>query len=235
MLTDLHCHILPGIDDGAPDIDESIAMLVTYSELGFTDIVCTPHYIAGTPFSADNATKLRLVQTLQNECIKNNLKINLHIGNEAYVDANLLNQISRDQVSLIAKKFLLFELPFKNETLELDSLIAAIQAEDIYPIIAHPERYAYFQKQPQKMLALRKKGVRFQCNYGSILGIYGKLAKRTIIYCLKNDLVSFLGTDAHRSEFQVLTNLTDAMEDVVKIIGLEKYKKILANNNLLAR
>lgn len=235
MLTDLHCHILPEIDDGAPNIEESVAMLEVYSKLGFTDIICTPHYIAGTPFSANNTRKMQAIWTLQSECLRKKIKINLHIGNEAFIDENLLSQIEQEQVSLINGKYLLFEMPFRNETFGIEKLIEKIQKQGFFPIIAHPERYTYFQEQPKRMLELRQKGVRFQCNYGSILGLYGKKEKKTIIYCLKNNLVSFLGTDAHRADSKVLTNLTDAMEAVVKVIGLDKYKKILANNNFLAK
>ena len=145
-MKDIHSHILPGIDDGARNVEESIKLLEKFYDNGVTDIILTPHYIYNSNYNSNNKEKMLLL----NEVKKKYKKVNLYLGNEVYISDNIPELIKQNEIfTLNNSKYLLIELPMNSEIKNLDSIIFDIMRNGIIPIIAHPERYSFVQKEPE--------------------------------------------------------------------------------------
>lgn len=234
--TDIHSHILFNVDDGSKSIKESVSLLQNLKNIGFTDVILTPHYINGSSYNADNAKKREHFNRLQEELIRNNININIYLGNEIFINNNINNLIKEDVISpLNNSKYVLVELPFHNPILNLDDIIYELKYNNLIPIIAHPERYTYFQKNYKEVDKLKEDGVLFQGNYASIIGRYGTNSKKLFKYMLKNKYIDFLGTDIHSlNDLTVIENYNKIIKKIKKISGEEYYQVIINNcNNIL--
>lgn len=228
---DLHSHVLCGIDDGSKTIEESIEILKQYEEMGFKDIIATPHYIEETTYNSNNKQKKEIIKKLNQQIKKNKLNINIHIGNELYISNNILELLSKKEISTLNNsKYLLIELPMNNEISNLNNIVFELLSNDIIPIIAHPERYSYIQKDIKKIEKLVNQGVLLQINYGSIIGLYGKQAKKISKKMLKNNLVSLLGTDIHHPNNETYININKIRKKLVKIVGKQKAHELMLEN-----
>jgi len=228
---DLHSHVLYGIDDGSKTIEESIEILKQYEEMGFKNIIATPHYIEETTYNSNNKQKKEIIKKLNQQIKKNKLNINIHIGNELYISNNILELLSKKEISTLNNsKYLLIELPMNNEISNLNNIVFELLSNDIIPIIAHPERYSYIQKDIKKIEKLVNQGVLLQINYGSIIGLYGKQAKKISKKMLKNNLVSLLGTDIHHPNNETYININKIRKKLVKIVGKQKAHELMLEN-----
>lgn len=232
-MIDTHNHILYNIDDGCRNIEESIILLKKMEKLGFDKVILTPHYIKETKYISNNLEKEFKLNKLKEKIQENKINIELYLGNEIFITDNIIELLKNNNISSINNsRYLLIELPFENEIIGLTDILYELKYNKLIPIIAHPERYIYFQKNPSKIEQLREEGILFQVNYSSILGLYGTKAKKTIKYLLKNGYVDFFGTDIHRtSNTYVLNNFKKIEKKIIRIIGTEKYKKIMKNGN----
>jgi len=228
---DLHSHVLYGIDDGSKTIEESIEILKQYEEMGFKNIIATPHYIEETTYNSNNKQKKEIIKKLNQQIKKNKLNINIHIGNELYISNNILELLSKKEISTLNNsKYLLIELPMNNEISNLNNIVFELLSNDIIPIIAHPERYSYIQKDIKKIEKLVNQGVLLQINYGSIIGLYGKQAKKISKKMLKNNLVSLLGTDIHHPNNETYININKIRKKLVKIVCKQKAHELMLEN-----
>lgn len=230
-MTDIHSHILFDIDDGSGSIDESLSLLKKLKSIGFDNIIVTPHYIEGSEYSSDNRTKLKKFKMLKKTIIENELDINIYLGNEIFIHKDIINSIRNKKIySLNGTRFLLIEMPFHNQLLNLEDILYDIKYHGFIPIIAHPERYSYFQEDYSLIDELREDGILFQCNYSSILGYHGKGAMKTIKYMLKKHYVDFLGTDIHHiNKTFVIDNFKKIEKKIIRACGKEYYKQIKEN------
>lgn len=226
-MIDTHLHVLPAIDDGSRSTAESLEILQNLIDLGFTDAICTPHYLPDSDYCPNNQVKRAVFSALQTAA--QHLPINLHLGNEAYIDTGLYNLIQADEIQLIGNRFLLFELPFYAEFQGLPDLLHNLKVKGIVPILAHPERYVYFQENYGLVDQFKASGLLFQSNYGSIVGQYGKSAEKLVKYLFKNGYVDFLGTDIHRANSQVFLKFPRIKRKIIRLIGAENFEQIIAN------
>lgn len=228
-MIDVHSHIIPKIDDGSQSFEESYNMFLEAIKAGFTDIIATSHYIENY-YEVDNIKRKAWIEAMNKVLKENNVNINLHCGNEIYITPNLVNLIKQDKASTLAdSKYVLFELPMNNNVLYLNEIIFEIKSSGYIPIIAHPERYAFVQQNPNMLIDLIKQGVLFQGNYASIIGRYGNQAKNTIKKLLKADMIHFLGTDCHRKN-DVYEHMDNIMQELEKEINLEKIEELTKLN-----
>lgn len=242
-MIDLHLHILPGIDDGSSSLEESVRMAKRLSELGFKGAFCTSHYIADSPQAADNQTKNRLREKLQAELDKAGIKLKLLPGNEIYIDPKMVDFLTTKKATCLGGDFnarkknqhVLFELPFYAEVSYLRDIIFELKAKGLVPVLAHPERYLFIQKNKEAVFELKKLGVKLQSNYGSIVGQYGGKAKKIMKFLLENRLVSYLGTDIHRAEGSLFLKFEKAEKKIIKLIGEPEYRKIIERGDELAK
>ena len=213
-MIDIHSHLIPGVDDGARNVEDTFAMLEEAERAGFTDVILTSHYL--TDYYEPKAEELVFWKDkLQEVLEKNNKKIKLHSGMEVYISEEL------DQ--------LLIELPMSTDVKYLEHIMYILETMGIKFILAHPERYKHIQKNPNLIEEYREKGCLIQCNYGSILGIYGKEAKKTVKILLKEDLVHFMGSDCHKKE-SIYLEVPKALKKIEKIIGKKKIYELTTSN-----
>lgn len=234
-MIDIHSHILYGIDDGSRTKEESIELLKQHKELGFTEIILTPHYIENTEYEATIATKQALIKELEKET-----DIKLYIGNEVYFSENTIELLKENKISTLNNsKYLLIELPMSNKIKDLDEMIFDLTVNKIVPIIAHPERYLYVQEDIKYLDSLKKLGVLFQINYGSLIGKYGKRCEKTVKKLLKKNYISFVGTDIHRIDhpieiqkaYKILKKIVKEQE-IVENLTVNNMKKVIENKDI---
>lgn len=236
-MIDFHSHILPGIDDGSRNLEQSIAMVNEAKKVGFTKIISTSHYMENY-YECNEKNRKELLEQVQ----KNVNGIELCLGNEIYITNNIIELLQNGQASSInGTKYVLFEFPLITTRPMNDKEVIYRLVENGYiPIIAHPERYPFIQENPDYLFELEEMGALFQANYGSIIGMYGLKAKKTLKILLKNNLISFLGSDVHRPE-QVYNKMPKIIKKLKKIISNEEFEefteinpeKVLKNENII--
>ncbi len=232
-MIDMHNHILYGIDDGCKTIEESIETIKNMKKIGFNSIVLTPHYIEDSSFKANNNLKLQKLEILKEELLKNNIDVNLFLGNEIFINESINELIINKEIrSINNTRYILIELPFNNQILNLDDYLYELKLKGYKIIIAHPERYTYFKDNYEEARKLYDSGVLFQVNYGSIIGQYGSSSLKLVKKLLKDDMVDFISTDIHKPSSSLFDKFDDIKHKIIKIIGEDKFKDISYNNIL---
>lgn len=232
-MIDMHNHILYGIDDGCKTIEESIETIKNMKKIGFNTIVLTPHYIEDSSFKANNNLKLQKLEILKEELLKNNIDVNLFLGNEIFINESINELIINKEIrSINNTRYILIELPFNNQILNLDDYLYELKLKGYKIIIAHPERYTYFKDNYEEARKLYDSGVLFQVNYGSIIGQYGSSSLKLVKKLLKDDMVDFISTDIHKPSSSLFDKFDDIKHKIIKIIGEDKFKDISYNNIL---
>ena len=221
-MIDFHSHILPGIDDGSRNLEQSVFMVNEAKEAGFTKIISTSHYMENY-YECNEKERRQLIEQVQSKV----QGIGLYLGNEIYITNNIIELLKKGQASSInGTKYVLFEFPLINTKPMNDKEVIYRLIENRYvPIIAHPERYPFIQENPDYLFELEEMGALFQANYGSIIGMYGIKAKKTLKILLKNNLISFLGSDVHRPE-QIYNKMPKIIKKLKKIISDEKFEEV---------
>jgi len=165
MMIDIHSHILPGIDDGSRNMDESVEMIHEAAKAGFDRIISTSHYMEDY-YEADVEKRRKLISELQKEISKENIDVELFLGNEIYISENVNNLLKEGKASTLNESnYVLFEFPLNAKPYNMLELVFEIQKGRKIPILAHPERYRFIQQDPSIILELIDRGVLMQCNY----------------------------------------------------------------------
>ena len=198
-MKDMHNHILFSIDDGSKTIESSIKMLKNAQENGIDEMILTPHYIYNSKYNANNKKKEKLLEELKKGCKKEKIKIKLYLGNEVWADEGLPALIKKGEIkTLNDSRYILIEFPLHNEDKRARNIIFELVSHNYVPVIAHPERYDYLKKDPEKVKEYMELGALLQGNYLSLLGKYGRHAKKTLKYYVKKGYITFFGSDVHR-------------------------------------
>ena len=228
-MIDIHSHIIPNVDDGARSVEETFNILKEAQEAGFTDVILTSHFLL--IYYETNAQELIFwKEKLQEVLKKQGTKINLHSGMEIYITNQMEELLENKKILTLANsRYMLIELPLATNVKYFDYVVYYLEAKGIKPIIAHPERYKCVQKDPDIVEEYIEKGCLIQCNYGSIVNLYGREAEKTIKTILKKNQVHFLGSDVHRENGTYLIIL-DAIKKIRKIIGENKINEITTIN-----
>lgn len=228
-MIDIHSHIIPNVDDGARSVEETFNILKEAQEAGFTDVILTSHFLLN--YYETNAQELIFwKEKLQEVLKKQGTKINLHSGMEIYITNQMEELLENKKILTLANsRYMLIELPLATNVKYFDYVVYYLEAKGIKPIIAHPERYKCVQKDPDIVEEYIEKGCLIQCNYGSIVNLYGREAEKTIKTLLKRNQVHFLGSDVHRENGTYLIIL-DAIKKIRKIIGENKINEITTIN-----
>lgn len=197
--TDIHSHLIPGIDDGAADMEASIEMIKKFKELGFKKIITTPHtmcdYYKNTP-----ETILGGIEDVRKELKAQNIDIEIHAASEYNLDDGLSKLIDDKQVLTIGDNYVLFELPFMSEPPNFQEIVFQFQTNGYKPILAHPERYTFWYDDFDKYDELRAKGILLQLNLLSLTGHYSPQTKKVAEKMVEANLIDAIGTDCHRIE-----------------------------------
>ncbi len=234
-MTDVHSHILFGIDDGSRTISESVELLKKLKSVGFNNVILTPHFILDSTYNSNYEANIKIYNELKERLLNENIDINIYLGNEIFIDKNVPTLLEKNIItSLNGTKYVLVEFPMHNKLLNIEDILYEIRSKGYEVVIAHPERYDAFKEDYSIVDTLREDGFLFQSNYSSILGYYGKDSIKLLKYMLKRHYIDFLGTDIHRIEkTYVIDNFKKIEKHIIKVTGSEYYNKIQLNNNKL--
>lgn len=226
---DLHSHILPGIDDGAKDMEMSLAMLQIAMEKGTKGIVATPHVIEGRWLPSWDKI-LTECDILQKTAQKAGINLPIFPGGEIAIHFDILDLLKGPGAYCInGGRYLLVELPATHIPSFIDDFFFTLQARGITPILAHPERYPELAKKPEILVEWIRKGILTQMNGTSIIGHMGERVMATAELFLANNMIHVLGSDAHRVRNRN-TNLISAVAKITELIGPKKTKDIIVEN-----
>ncbi|MBO4855008.1 hypothetical protein J5500_01210 [Candidatus Saccharibacteria bacterium] len=228
-MIDIHSHVLPGIDDGAKTFDDSLAILKGLAEQDITDLILTPHYVASSTYVSPRSANLKLYRQLQAISDGAKLGITLHLGNEIYIDRDIAKLIKAGKISTLAdSKYILVELPMSGEFNDFEDILVSLQYTGWQVILAHPERYHTYHEDYKKIYELTEQGILLQCNLGSIVGQYGRHAKKNIKKLAKDKLIFCFGTDTHH--VRDFSEITKARRKLRRYYSDEELKQLLEDN-----
>ncbi|HEY1023967.1 MAG TPA: CpsB/CapC family capsule biosynthesis tyrosine phosphatase [Sphingobacteriaceae bacterium] len=196
LRVDLHSHLIPGIDDGAQNVHESVVLVRKMMDLGFEKIIATPHVMAdfyrNTPETINRGLDL-----LREELAKQHIGIQVEAAAEYYLDEAFEAKLSTEKLLTIGDNFVLFELSFVNYPQNLFDIIEQIKDKGYKPILAHPERYGYLFGSIENYQKIKETGCYLQLNTISLAGYYGKPSQRMAQQLVDNYLVDFIASDMH--------------------------------------
>ncbi|MCF0219731.1 MAG: hypothetical protein HUK14_08110 [Muribaculaceae bacterium] len=194
--TDVHCHVVPGVDDGSPDVDTSVELIERMESWGLRRIIATPHMTQDTFENTPDILDPPLFE-LKEALEKKDSKVNLSRSAEHRIDDFFVEQLEKGLILPFPGNFILVENSFMQEPWNLDQFIFDLKLKGYKPIMAHPERFVYYQNNRKRYDDLHRAGNLFQINLVSLSGYYGKQCKATAEYLLEKGYVAFIGTDLH--------------------------------------
>lgn len=206
-LTDMHCHVLPNIDDGAKDNTMALDMLKQYTELGYAGLIATPHIMSG--FYDNTAEGIsQAFNEFRSLSSDNGYKeFSVGVAAEYMMDDGFDTLIKKREFLPIVNNKVLVEMSYLQPSFKATEHIFELQQNGFEPILAHPERYSYLNT--DSILDLKNRGCSLQLNLLSLGGHYGKQAKQQAISLLENGHFDFLATDAHHpGHFLILKRIT---------------------------
>ena len=233
-MVDIHSHILPGIDDGSSDIEETITMVKEAYKSGFTKIISTSHYYL-RHYEVNESIRIECINEINNRLKEIGCDMQVFPGSEIYFTNDIINLLADHEASSMnSSRYVLFETSFIEQPDNFIDVVYSLLSNNYIPILAHPERYKYVQKDPNILLELLELGVLLQSNYGSIIGQYEKEAQKTVKLLLKNNFIHFLGSDAHRKDttYPYIPRVIEELEDIISERKIEELTEINPNSIL---
>lgn len=196
--TDIHCHILPGIDDGSPDVSTSVELVERMQNWGIERIIASPHITFGT-FENNRETIGAAMDELQQQLSAKGNPLILSHSAENRIDDLFMKNFTEGTLITLPGNRVLVENSFIQEPWNLDQLLFDLQVKGFRPILVHPERYSYYYGKKERYTAIHNGGTAFQINLLSLAGHYGKNEKRFAEYLIETGMVDYIGTDLHRA------------------------------------
>ena len=228
--TDIHSHVLPGIDDGSPNTDVSIALLEAMKSWGIDSIIATPH-IAEESFENTPQTIKKAYDKLSVRMLDMGVDMNVKFSAEYRIDNRFRKMFEDDELIIIPNDYLLIENSFVQPPIDLKNIIYELQLEDIKPVLAHPERYGYYQRKKEIYEELFESGCEFQINLLSLAGYYGDREKETALWLANKGYISFVGSDLHHFGHVEVINKFLRSKEYPSIA--ERVAPLIKNNQLL--
>jgi protein-tyrosine phosphatase len=231
MFTDIHSHILPGVDDGCKDLAEARKLLKSCIDNKVENIICTPHFNCEN----DPLKKPELmdsVRGLKEQVMKEGMDINIFPGMEVRASRRIM-EFAEDKDYLVTmngkKKYLLLELPFSHEPYKLPDLLFQIKLLKIIPILSHPERYDYLSGRTKYLEKLHDEGLLMQVNNSSLVKGWTSPVYRRAVSMLKAGIIDFIASDCHYMKGR-FSNFIPAYEKLTKILGRKQADLIALEN-----
>lgn len=232
-MIDIHTHILPRLDDGAENFEESCIMAEMAVRSGVTALITTPH--SNDEYGFLNEESVRLQKRFEDfrKILKmENLALGVYRGMEIWASADIPEKIRSGRLlTLNGSRYVLIEFGFTEEIWWFDAVIREIAAAGLIPIVAHPERYLCVQENPNLLLEWNALGAYAQMNKGSVLGRFGKRAAHTAELLLRNQMYHFIASDAHHCDMR-----TTDMRELKRYLAMyyeEGYWRELLEQNPL--
>lgn len=194
--TDIHCHVIPGVDDGSPDVDTSLKLIERMQAWGINRIMASPHVTKDT-FENTRATLDTAMSQLQEALDRSGNAVKLSHHAEYRLDDFSMSFFNSGDVMTMPGDYIMIENPFVAEAWFIDQCIFDLQVKGLIPVLAHPERYSYYFKNRGRYRQLHAAGAKFQVNLLSLAGAYGKEQRDVAEMLIADNLVDFIGTDLH--------------------------------------
>ncbi|MBO4816596.1 MAG: capsular biosynthesis protein [Clostridia bacterium] len=238
-MIDFHTHILPNIDDGSKSVEETFNLIKEAESVGFDSIISTSHYIENY-YESPVEERKEWINALSGALQKENINVNLYLGNEVYFSENIIKLLNENKIAKINNsKYMLFEFAMNVKPINVYDVIYEMLQNNIIPILAHPERYRFIHQDPSLIYELLDTGVLMQLNFASIIGWHGEKAEILAKKFLESNMISFLGTDVHKQN-TIYPKIPEILERIEEIIGKEKLdelttvnpKKVLQNEKI---
>ncbi|MEP5502561.1 MAG: CpsB/CapC family capsule biosynthesis tyrosine phosphatase [Algibacter sp.] len=213
---DMHCHILPGIDDGAKNVEDSINIIKGLQDLGIREFIATPHIMQDLYLNDDESigdSFQVLLEAINYGPLK---KIPINPSAEYMMDDNFSMLLDQNNIFPLKEKYVLVEMSYFQPPINLEEIIFKIKMKDFTPIIAHPERYSFYHNKKEYYKELKRLGCFFQLNLLSLSEYYGKGTQKIGAFLLEENLIDFVGTDTHHMNH---------IKSLSKIIINNKHKK----------
>ncbi|WJS94801.1 histidinol phosphatase [Flavobacterium johnsoniae] len=224
---DIHSHVLPGIDDGAQTISNSIALASSLEEIGVSQIITTPHINHYVWNNSPEIIKNKLQQT-QNAFLESNIQAPIQAAAEYFIDDWFANHFKEERLLTLKDNYVLVEMSYLNAPLTLYKTIFELQVAGYIPVLAHPERYTFFHTKFSEYKKLKDAGCLFQLNLLAAVEYYGSKIAKTADELLKKGMYDFCGTDVHHK------NHIRAFDQKIKIDNVDNLKEIIANNHFFS-
>ncbi|MBE9466610.1 tyrosine-protein phosphatase [Dyadobacter subterraneus] len=223
---DIHSHLIPGIDDGVETLEESVAMVHKMQDLGYSKIYTTPH-VMWDCYRNTPEIILSGLNDVRSACKTAGLTVEINAAAEYFIDEHFVETLNTGHGLLtLPGNRLLVELPYSTPLMNTSETLFKIIEKGFQPVLAHPERYTYFYSDPYVFKKLSDQGCELQVNILSLGGYYGENVHKMADWLLRHNLITFLGTDAHRMQHLDLIAKGD------KASWLTKYK--FQNEKLLS-
>ena len=225
LKTDMHSHLITGIDDGAKTVEDSIALVQGLHELGYSKLVTTPHIMSEIYPNTKEIINTGL-DRLKNDTAALTPNVQLAAAAEYYLDEVFDSQLQEDRPLLtISGNMVLVEFSFVSCPLNVNDKIFQMQVKGYQPVLAHPERYLYFARSRSQFDEFRGMGCLYQVNLLSLAGYYGKLSLELAQYLVTKGYVDFLGTDMHHlRHLDTLRNSGFMMDTFDKLMDSGKIR-----------
>jgi protein-tyrosine phosphatase len=230
-MIDLHCHILPGLDDGAKTLDEALEMVRIAESEGIKTIVATPHLFRGNFATRDFVSIEEKRRELSEALKENNISVEVLAGAEVHISHNLIDEIrkSRGNLVLNGSSYMFVEFPSEHIYSGVKNLFFDLMSEGIIPIIAHPERNSVFIQNPGILYDLISMGALAQANSGSFSGLYGDKSAEFVLRLLEWNLIHFVASDGH-SPHSIPPRLSEAVKKAEALVGKERASALVNDN-----
>ena len=193
---DIHSHLIPSIDDGSKEIEESVKMISELHQLGYNKIITTPH-IMGDFYKNTPEIILSGLEKVKQALKQENIPVELSAAAEYYLDYDFEKKLDEEKLLTFGNNYLLFEVSYMNPPDNLHHIIFKMQTLGYKPVLAHPERYNFWHTEFEKYESFIDKGVLLQMNINSLTGYYSIPTKRIAEQLIDKNMISFLGTDCH--------------------------------------
>ena len=230
-MIDLHCHILPGVDDGPKNLDESLEMVRIFIKAGYRQLVATPHQVPGTTWMLSIEKIRNKLAELNNAIKTEGLELDVLPGMEIAFDPLIPGLLAKGQLLTLGEtSYVLIETPFQQFPLGWEQVIFEMLSKGYFILMAHPERCAQLAASPQMVNGLIASGVHLQVNWDSFLGYHGRSALRMADYLADSRYIHCLATDSHNPQERHAAHVKHAATKIQKLVGSENLQRIASEN-----
>ncbi len=214
---DIHSHLLPGIDDGAKDIEDTIALITKMKSYGIKNFITTPH-VLGTVYPNTSAIILNKLDTVKKALSERNIHdVNIRAAAEYMLDEQFSEKLANNEILTLKDNYILVEMSYFNPPMNLYDILFEIQLKGYKPVLAHPERYNFYHNDYNNYNKLKRAGCLFQLNLLSLTEQYGKHVQKTANKLITDNMYDFVGTDTHKKEHLELLKTIGTKKNEIKI------------------
>jgi tyrosine-protein phosphatase YwqE len=221
LQVDVHSHFIPGIDDGAKTMEDSLTLIKAMADFGYRKVITTPHVMSDF-FRNSPETILGGLDRVRTALKENGYSIEIDAAAEYYYDYELESKIGKESLLTFGDRYLLFEVSYVNAPDNLDQLIFNLQSNGYQPVLAHPERYPFWFRDFSTFEKLKDKGVLFQLNINSLTGYYSPATKKVAEQMIDKGWYEFAGTDCHHAGHVALLHKAKMSGYLAKLIASGK-------------